>query len=304
MLLKRDITGILLLDKPKGFSSNNILQKVKKIYYAKKAGHTGSLDPIATGMLPICFGEATKFAQYLINADKLYLVTAFLGIQTNTCDAYGKIIKKKLLDFGRKKLKQVIKSFEGNLLQTPSMFSALKYKGIPLYKYARKGIEIPRKKRKIIVYKIKLINWEKNILKLEIHCSKGTYIRTIIDDLGKKLGCGAHVIELRRLKVGNYNKMIDIKKINKIIEKKSFNIKKIDSFLLPICSFFDMYPKIQLSKKEIFSLQKGQTIKILDIILPGLVQITTGKKNKFIGIAEVDQEYQIIPRRLIQIDIN
>ncbi len=232
----RDINGVLLLDKPQGMSSNDALQKVKRIYNANRAGHTGALDPLATGMLPICLGEATKFSQYLLDSDKRYRVIARLGQRTDTSDADGQIVEERyLLDsdkryrviarlgqrtdtsdadgqiveerpvtFSAEQLAAALDTFRGDIEQIPSMYSALKYQGKKLYEYARQGIEVPREARPITVYELLFIRHEGNELELEIHCSKGTYIRTIIDDLGEKLGCGAHVIYLRRLAVSKY----------------------------------------------------------------------------------------------------
>jgi tRNA pseudouridine55 synthase len=197
----RDVHGVLLLDKPQGVSSNDVLQKVKRIFNANRAGHTGALDPLATGMLPICLGEATKFSQYLLDSDKRYRVIARLGERTDTSDADGNIVQTRPVSFSQADLDSALESFRGETLQVPSMFSALKHQGRPLYEYARQGIEIAREPRPITVYELQFIRWQDNELELEIHCSKGTYIRTIIDDLGEKLGCGAHVIMLRRVQV-------------------------------------------------------------------------------------------------------
>ena len=200
----RDVHGVLLLDKPQGASSNDVLQKVKRIYNANRAGHTGALDPLATGMLPICLGEATKFSQYLLDSDKRYRVIAKLGQRTDTSDADGQVVEERPLTFSDEQLAAALDSFRGETQQVPSMYSALKYQGKKLYEYARQGIEVPREARPITVYELLFIRREGDELELEIHCSKGTYIRTIIDDLGEKLGCGAHVIFLRRLAVSKY----------------------------------------------------------------------------------------------------
>lgn len=200
----RNIDGIVLLDKPTGMSSNHALQRVKRIYNASKAGHTGALDPLATGMLPVCLGEATKFSQHLLDADKRYLVTAKLGQRTDTSDSDGEVVSERPLNFTQEALDAALDSFRGDTLQVPSMFSALKYQGQPLYKYAREGKEVPREARPITVFELNFIKLEGDELTLDIHCSKGTYIRTIIDDLGEKLGCGAHVIMLRRTAVAGY----------------------------------------------------------------------------------------------------
>src|SRR3989338_11367255 len=201
--VKRNLTGFLLVDKPKGFSSNEVLQQVKKLFKAKKAGHAGSLDPLATGMLLICFGGATKLLQFLLEVDKVYVVTAQLGVVTTTSDAEGSIVKERPVPSLNSKIAEdVLEKFRGIIDQTPSMYSALKYKGTPLYEYARKGIEVPRESRKVHIRTLNLLSIDKDQLQLYIHCSKGTYVRTLIEDIGEALGCGAHVINLRRFAVG------------------------------------------------------------------------------------------------------
>jgi len=202
----RPVDGILLLNKPEGISSNKALQQAKGIYFAQKAGHTGALDPLATGMLPICFGEATKFTQFLLDTDKTYVVRAKLGERTTTSDSDGEVVETRDVNVTAELLTQEIAKFLGESDQYPSMYSALKYEGKPLYKYAREGIEVPRKCRKINVFSLTLDEFDEqaNEIQMTAHVSKGTYIRTIVDDLGENLGCGAHVIYLRRLAVSKY----------------------------------------------------------------------------------------------------
>jgi tRNA pseudouridine55 synthase len=183
-ILKK-IDGILLLDKPLFITSNGALQRVKRLFGAKKAGHTGSLDPLATGMLPICFGEATKFSQFLLESDKCYQVEAKLGIKTRTGDAEGEVIATKpVVDLTHEKIEMVLRQFEGSIQQIPPMYSALKVEGRPLYELARKGIEISREARSVHIYRLQLIDFQSDILKLEVQCSKGTYVRTLIEDIG------------------------------------------------------------------------------------------------------------------------
>ncbi|MDE5285535.1 MAG: tRNA pseudouridine(55) synthase TruB, partial [Buchnera aphidicola] len=202
---KRHVHGLLLLDKPAGVSSNYVLQIVKSLFHAKKAGYIGTLDPLATGILPICFGESTKFAQYLTNSDKKYSVIAKLGEKTSTSDSYGNIIKKSPISFTSCQLDSCIKELTGLINQIPSMYSAIKHNGIPLYKYARCGLDISRKARKVYIYKIDSIKYQKNLISFNVFCSKGTYIRTLVEDLGEKLGCGAHVVFLRRLQIASFD---------------------------------------------------------------------------------------------------
>lgn len=195
----RDINGIVLLDKDTGLSSNAALQKVKRLFFAKKAGHTGSLDPLASGILPICLGQATKVAQFLLDDDKRYFVRGKLGEITDTGDCEGVVTKtQEYTHLDEAIIKQVAMSFVGDILQVPPMYSALKKDGQPLYKLARQGIEIERPARPVTIHAIEFISYEKGVVTLDVSCSKGTYIRSLIQDIGDTLGCGAHVIELRR----------------------------------------------------------------------------------------------------------
>lgn len=200
----RDIDGVFLLDKPQGMSSNDIMQKVKRVFQANKAGHTGALDPLATGMLPVCLGEATKFSQFLLDADKRYQVTAKLGERTDTSDAEGQVVETRDVQVDVQDILAALPHFRGDLMQVPTMFSALKHQGKPLYEYARAGITVEREARPITIFDLQFIAYDAPYLTLEVHCSKGTYIRTLVDDLGEYLGCGAHVTVLRRTAVANY----------------------------------------------------------------------------------------------------
>ncbi len=189
-----------MLNKPYGLTSNAILQQVKHLFFAKKAGHTGSLDPMATGMLPLCFGEATKFSQYLLDADKCYEATGLLGIKTNTGDALGEVIARATVPIiSLETIQTTLAQFIGCIQQTPSMFSALKHQGRPLYTFARAGIDIPRSSRLIEIHALELNHFDGNTFSITVRCSKGTYIRTLIEDIGDALGVGAHVIRLHRL---------------------------------------------------------------------------------------------------------
>ncbi len=194
----RNVNGVILLDKPKHLSSNAALQQVRRFFNANKAGHTGALDPLATGWLPLCFGEATKLSHYCLEADKSYVVTAQFGIRTTTSDAEGEVVAVADVDVSEAQLQQVIAEFIGPQQQSPSIYSALKHEGKPLYYYARLGIEVPTKTRAISIRDIQLRSFDGSRAELAVTCSKGTYIRTLIDDIGQQLGCGAHVAELRR----------------------------------------------------------------------------------------------------------
>lgn len=301
----RDVHGVLLLDKPQGLSSNDALQKVKRLFTANRAGHTGALDPLATGMLPICLGEATKFSRYLLDSDKRYRVIARLGQRTDTSDSDGQIICECPLDFTQQQLDDAIESFRGETQQVPSMYSALKYQGRKLYEYAREGIVVPRQARNIIVYELNFIRWEGNELELEIHCSKGTYIRTIIDDLGEKLGCGAHVIYLRRLQVATYPiaRMVTLEQLVSLSEEAHrcdrSPMELLDPLLMPMDSPAAAYPELNLLSVVASYFKLGQPVQVTDAPAEGWLRITEGQDRKFIGMAEVIEDGRIAPRRLV-----
>ncbi|AUY23948.1 MAG: tRNA pseudouridine(55) synthase TruB [Mixta calida] len=301
----RDIHGVLLLDKPQGLSSNDALQKVKRIFRANRAGHTGALDPLATGMLPVCLGEATKFSQYLLDADKRYRVIARLGERTDTSDADGQIISERPIAFNQAQLDAALESFRGETQQVPSMYSALKYQGRPLYEYARQGIDVPREARAITVYELQFIRWQDNELELEIHCSKGTYIRTIIDDLGEKLGCGAHVIMLRRLQVARYpiGKMVTLDQLYALQGEPGDLTPEaqaqLDALLMPMDSPASDYPEVNLSETAAGYFRQGQPVQAANAPRDGLVRVTEGEARKFIGMAQIAEDGRVAPRRLV-----
>lgn len=298
----RDIHGVLLLDKPGGLSSNDALQKVKRLYRANRAGHTGALDPLATGMLPICLGEATKFSRYLLDTDKRYRVIARLGQRTDTSDADGQVVEERPVNFSAAELAQALESFRGETQQVPSMYSALKHQGRPLYEYARQGIEVPREPRPIVVYELLFIRHEGDELELEIHCSKGTYIRTIIDDLGEKLGCGAHVIFLRRLAVGRYptERMVTLEQLNALVARaeaeESDSAALLDPLLMPMDSPAADFPVVNLLSEVAFWFKNGQPVRVNGAPAEGLVRVTEGEEHKFIGMAEIADDGRVAPR--------
>ncbi|QCI22819.1 tRNA pseudouridine(55) synthase TruB [Buchnera aphidicola] len=302
---KRSVHGLFLLDKPQGISSNNALQKVKIIFNAKKAGYIGTLDPLATGMLPICFGECTKFAHYLTGSNKRYHVIAKLGEKTSTSDSDGIVIKKRPILFTSYKLDLSIKELIGPIEQIPSMYSAIKYNGIPLYKYARQGVNIERNSRKVTVYDIYSIYQENNLIEFKIFCSKGTYIRTLIDDLGEKLGCGAHVIFLRRLQVASYpyTQLVTISHLYELLNKKNINnfnpFKNIDDLLMPVDSPVSFLPKVHLSSKQSYNFRLGQIVHFCSTIKNSLVRVIEEENKKFIGLGKINMGKLLIPYRLI-----
>jgi len=301
----RDIHGVLLLDKSIGLSSNDALQKVKRLYNANRAGHTGALDPLATGMLPLCLGEATKFSRFLLDSDKRYRVVARLGQRTYTSDAEGQIISERDVAITQQQLDRELESFRGETQQIPSMYSALKYQGRKLYEYAREGIEVPRESRSITVYELTFIRWEGFEVELEIHCSKGTYIRTIIDDLGEKLGCGAHVTYLRRLQVATYpsERMVTMEQLHELVARaESEGIDPrllLDPLLLPMDSPCEDFPEVNMLPVVAGYIKQGQPVQVAGSPISGMVRMTEGEARNFIGVGEIDDDGRVAPRRLV-----
>ncbi|CAM4253858.1 tRNA pseudouridine(55) synthase TruB [Vibrio agarivorans] len=301
----RPVNGVILLDKPTGISSNDALQKVKRIYFAEKAGHTGALDPLATGMLPICLGEATKFSQFLLDSDKRYRVIAKLGERTDTSDSDGDVVETRPIDVNLDKLEACIDKFRGESDQVPSMFSALKYQGKPLYEYARQGIEVPRESRKITVYEIILHRFEGDEVEMEVHCSKGTYIRTIVDDLGEMLGCGAHVTMLRRTGVAKYpyEKMVTLEQLNELLEQAHREEKApkelLDPLLMPMDTAVQDLPEVNLNDELTDLVQHGMPVQVFGAPEGTPLRMTSGEEKLFIGVAEVNKDGKVAPKRLV-----
>ena len=292
----RDIDGVFLLDKPQGMSSNDIMQKVKRLFQANKAGHTGALDPLATGMLPICLGEATKFSQFLLDADKRYVVTAKLGERTDTSDAEGQLVETRPINVETSQILTVLEQFRGDILQVPTMFSALKHNGKPLYEYARAGITVEREARPITIFELNFIEYQAPFLTLDVHCSKGTYIRTLVDDLGEVLGCGAHVTVLRRTEVADYptEKMMTWDALQALAEQGD-----LDQHLLPIDTAVSKLPALKLNAEQSKGIGFGQRVKFAnEAKLRGQVRLFSDK-NIFLGVALIDDNNVIRPQRLI-----
>ena len=292
----RDIDGVFLLDKPQGMSSNDIMQKVKRVFQANKAGHSGALDPLATGMLPICLGEATKFSQFLLDADKRYVVTAKLGERTDTSDAEGQVVETRPVNVETSQILTALEQFRGDILQVPTMFSALKHNGKPLYEYARAGITVEREARPITIFGINFIEYQAPSLTLEVHCSKGTYIRTLVDDLGEVLGCGAHVTVLRRTAVADYptEKMMTWDALQALAEQGD-----LDQHLLPIDTAVSKLPALKLNAEQSKGIGFGQRVKFAnEAKLRGQVRLFSDK-NIFLGVALIDDNNVIRPQRLI-----
>ncbi|WP_318457925.1 tRNA pseudouridine(55) synthase TruB [Photobacterium leiognathi] len=302
----RPINGVILVDKPTGISSNDTLQKVKRIFFAQKAGHTGALDPLATGMLPICFGEATKFSQFLLDSDKRYRVIAKLGERTDTSDSDGEVVETREVKVDRGQLERCIAKFRGTTDQIPSMYSALKYKGRKLYEYAREGVEVPRESRKITVYSVDLLRFENNEVEMELHVSKGTYIRTIVDDLGEMLGCGAHVIMLRRTGVSNfpYERMMTIEQLQAMLDDAKANDVEpgtvLDPLLLPTDTAVQDLPEVNILPAIAVHVLNGNPVQAGRVPAEGtLVRITVGQEREFIGVGVIDAKGMLAPKRVM-----
>ncbi|MCK5719797.1 MAG: tRNA pseudouridine(55) synthase TruB [Thiomargarita sp.] len=299
----RSINGILLLNKPTGISSNKALQQVKYLYQARKAGHTGSLDNLASGLLPICLGEATKLSGFLLEADKKYQVTAILGVATTTGDSEGEVVTTgSLIGLDNIRIVKVIKTFVGTSQQVPPMYSALKHHGQPLYKLARRGIVVERAARNITISKIDILAITENSMSLEVHCSKGTYIRTLVEDIGKILGCGAHVSALHRIGVSNYYDMIDFPTLHASAEQ---GLDYLDKLLLPMHSALQHQPKVKLTPELASYIKTGQAVQVANSPITddyvGLFVVDNDSSEQFIGIGKVLDDGRIAPKRLVNI---
>ncbi len=292
----RDISGIIVLDKPVGISSNDAVQRAKRLFFARKVGHTGSLDPLASGVLPLCFGEATKFSQYLLSSDKRYGVTIKLGVSTDSGDADGNVLEEKPVpELSTAVVEQALDAFLGEIDQTPPMFSAIKHKGQPLYKLARQGIEVERESRRVSIYENLLLGLEGDCLELEIHCSKGTYVRSIAEDLGAAMGCGAHVTALRRLSAGPFE-LTEALSFEDLEERKDSG--ELDAALQPVESAVRTWPEIRLTGATAYYLRQGQPVMVPNAPVSGWVQITE-EDDGFLGVGEIDNDGRVAPRRLV-----
>ena len=285
---------MLLLDKPLGFSSNQALQKVKWLFQAAKAGHTGTLDPLATGLLPLCFGEATKFAHYLTDADKTYIATIKLGVTTNTGDAEGEVLATQRVNVSPAEFSQACAQFVGEIAQIPPMYSALKHEGKALYEYARAGVEIERASRLINIHSIQVNTFEYDVANVSVSCSKGTYIRTLAEDIGAVLGCGAHLIGLRRTKTANYN----IEQAVTLEQFEAMNLEQRQAALMPMDSAVLHLPAIILDADSTYYLRQGQAVWQSGINAKGLLRLYN-EQQEFLGLGEQDTDGKIAPKRLI-----
>ena len=301
----RDVNGILVIDKPQGVTSNGVLQQVKRLFGAAKAGHTGALDPLATGVLPLCFGEATKFSQMMLDSDKAYIATAKLGVRTETGDSEGAVVAEKPVPEGLipETLEPVLDRFRGEIQQVPSMYSALKYQGRPLYEYAREGIEVDRPARPVTIYELTLLDVREDELDIAVSCTKGTYIRSLVEDIGEALGCGAHVTALRRtmasgFTLANAHAVSDLEALRERGES-------LDGLLVAPDAALSMFPEHCLSGPALVSILNGQPVRIPGQAYEGFVRLYAqeGSHGGFVGLAEAfpeGEQTNLVPRRLVK----
>ncbi len=292
----RDINGMLLLDKSVGMSSNGAVQRVKRLFQANKVGHTGSLDPMATGLLPLCLGEATKLSGFLLNTDKRYFVRVRLGRTTTTADIEGETLEEKpvpMLD--ESAIEAVLQRFRGDIEQVPPMYSALKHQGRRLYDLARKGLDIEREPRRISIYELRLLDYGADFVDLDVHCSKGTYIRSLAEDIGAAFGCGGHVEVLRRTAVGN----LTLAQAVHFEDLEALGDEGRLSRLLPLSDIAEELPVFKLSADLAFFLRRGQPVFAPNAPAAGLLRLFS-REGAFLGVGEITDDGMIAPRRLVK----
>jgi tRNA pseudouridine55 synthase len=294
--IKRDISGVLLLDKPPGYSSNQALQIVKRLYSASKAGHTGNLDPFATGLLPLCLGEATKFSQTLLDADKEYSATLKLGATSSTGDTEGEISSPQSVQVSQSQAEQVLHSFTGDIQQIPPMHSALKHQGKALYEYARAGVEIARKPRPVTIKRIELVRLQGDEMEITVTCSKGTYIRVLAEDIGKALGCGAYLTALRRLATGGFS----LQQAVTLAQLEQISQQQRDALLLPVDTLLQGLPSVTLDQESAHFFCQGQPVWKAGMLAQGLHRVYAATQQ-FLGVGENLGDGQIAPRRILRI---
>ena len=290
-----NLSGLLLLDKPQGVTSNEALQEAKRLLNARKAGHTGSLDPIATGLLPLCFGSATKLSGFFLGADKTYWTRIRLGERTATGDSEGDVVEKKPVTVSQNDIEKALLNFQGEFLQTPPMYSAVKMNGTPLYKLARQGIEVERSPRTVVVYTMELKSFDGLDLELELKCSRGFYVRGLAHDLGNLLKCGGHVVALRRLVVADL-KIEDAVKLAELTAVPDLAVRQ--KILTPIDGGLSHLPEVRLSADAAFYLCRGQAVRAHGLPNEGQVRLYA-KEAGFLGIGMVTDDGRVTPRRLI-----
>ncbi len=288
------MSGILLLDKPQGITSNGALQAVKAAFRARKAGHTGSLDPIATGLLPLCLGEATKISSFFLDADKRYRTVFQLGVATQTGDAEGTVVRRCEVTVDDGRISAAMDRFRGEINQTPPMYSAIKQGGQPLYKLARQGIEVERQPRRVVVYSLEWTRPSVDRLELDIHCSSGFYVRGLAQDLGEELGCGAHVAALRRTAVGQFS-VDEAVGLDEILATQ--DVAQLDRLLIPTDKGLRHLPGVTLSADAAFYLCRGQAVRAANLPDSGPVRLYADEAG-FLGVGEVLDDGRVAPKRL------
>lgn len=294
----RNVNGILLLDKPVGISSNDALQQVKRLFNARKAGHTGSLDMLASGLLPICLGEATKISAFLLDADKHYRATFKLGERTTTGDAEGEVLEARPVDgLEQAGLEAVLGDFRGPISQVPPMHSAIKHQGQPLYKLAHQGIEVERKARTVTIHTLELLRFQGDEVDVDVRCTKGTYIRTLAEDIGERLGCGAHVSALRRLGAGPYDGA-DMYTLEQLRARAEEGEAALDELILSIDTAVAHWPDVRLSEDLAYYVRQGQAVIVPRAPTSGWVRLYHETRG-FLGVGEVLDDGRVAPRRLI-----
>ncbi len=294
----REVNGILLLDKPIGITSNDALQQVKRLFDARKAGHTGNLDPMATGLLPLCLGEATKVSAFLLDADKRYRGTCKLGVRTNTGDADGEAIETRPVgEFSEAQVREVLARFTGEIEQIPPMHSAIKHQGQPLYKLAHQGLEVERQPRRVTIYELSLVRLAGDELEIDVHCSKGTYIRTLAEEIGAALGCGAHLNQLRRTMAGPFTEagMVTMDQLKQLLLEGGQ--AAIDGLLLPIEGALAGWPAINLTANLAYYVRQGQAVQVSQAPTQGWVRLI-GPEGDFIGVGHILDDGRVAPKRL------
>lgn len=297
----RNLTGIIVIDKPTGRSSNHVLQQVKRLFDAKKAGHTGSLDPLATGVLPICLGEATKVSSYLLDGDKRYQVTCQLGVTTDSGDSDGKIVSElPVPDITEQSLLALLPRFMGEQQQVPPMYSALKFQGQPLYKLARQGIEIERKSRTVTIHDIILLSHTPDSFTLEVSCSKGTYIRTLVEDISLAMNTGGHVIMLRRIESAGYaiEQAVTIESLVQVAEQ---GMAALDELLLPTEHALPNWPSVKADDQQVIALRMGQQIQVKQAYESAQIRLFD-RLGSFLGLGEMSETGTISPKRVFVVE--
>lgn len=299
----RRIDGVLVVDKPAGMTSNGVLQRAKGILFAAKAGHTGSLDPLATGVLPLCFGEATKLSQYLLGADKEYTTTVVLGVRTDTADADGVVIATcSATGISLADVEAVLPRFRGTILQVPPMYSALKRGGVPLYELARRGEEVEREPREVTIHALELLGFEpgeRAVMRLRVKASKGTYVRTLAEDIGAALGCGAHVAQLRRVASGQFVEAdaVPLERLQQLRDAGDF--EALDALMLPAGRAVQHLPAVVVAEAGLFYLCQGQAVMVSDVPPErGMVRVLDAD-GEFRGVGEITDDRRVAPRRMM-----